>query len=291
MSSESLDELIARVERASNSPLERLGEAIAVREALAADADRVMDHFVGQARQSGESWTAIGDRLGISKQAARQRFADRVQPRFAIQLRPRLEACLDQAEREAQADGSPEIGTHHLLAGLLAEGVAAAILEKVGLTADAIRESGRRLFGPPSQPTDLVPTMSAEATYALEAAASNARACATTSDAAPAVGTEHVLAVIALDPGSRARRILNDLDVDIAAIKRELNCFVTLNPRRRRRHGGKFRKDSTCSFCGCTAADVGHLVAGPGVWICAGCVGIAADVLGIPLGPAKQSSR
>jgi hypothetical protein len=47
--------------------------------------------------------------------------------------------------------------------------------------------------------------------------------------------------VLALDPGSRARRIVNDLDVAIAAIKRELNCEITLNPRRRRRHGGKFR--------------------------------------------------
>jgi hypothetical protein len=51
------------------------------------------------------------------------------------------------------------------------------------------------------------------------------------------------LGVLALDPGSRARRVLNDLDVDVAAIKRELNCYVTLNPRRRRRRGGKVRSD------------------------------------------------
>jgi ATP-dependent Clp protease ATP-binding subunit ClpA len=291
MSSGSLEELIARVESASRSPLERLDEATAVREALAADADRVMDHFVGQARESGESWTTIGERLGISKQAARQRFADRVEPVLTFQMRPRMQACLDQAEREARADGSSEIGTHHLLAGLLAEGVAAAVLEKVGLTAGAIRESGRRLFDQPSHAADAVRTMSAEARYALEAAAGSVRASAATGDAAQAVGTEHVLAVLALDPGSRSRRILNDLDVDVATIKRELSCFITVNPRRRRRHGGKFRKDSTCSFCGRPAADVGHLVAGPGVWICAGCVGIAADVLGIPLGTATQSSR
>jgi hypothetical protein len=34
------------------------------------------------------------------------------------------------------------------------------------------------------------------------------------------------------------------LDVDIAAIKRELHCYITLNPRRRRRHGAKFRSYS-----------------------------------------------
>lgn len=281
MDSVPFEDLIARVEGAATSPLDRLDEALAVREALAAGADRVMDHFVSQARERGESWTAIGDRLGITKQAARQRFADRVQRGFPVQLRPRLQACLDQAEREAQADGSAEIGTHHLLTGLLAEGVAAATLEKLGLTADAIRDSGRRLFGPPSPATDSVPTMSAEATWALQAAANIARANAQDTNADQLVGTEHVLAVLALDPGSRARRILNDLDADVATIKRELNCFVTLTPRRRRRHGGKFRKDSTCSFCGRPANEVGHLVAGPGVWICAGCVEIAADVLDI----------
>jgi ATP-dependent Clp protease ATP-binding subunit ClpA len=290
MDSASLEELIARVEEAAEGPLERLDQAIAVRESLAADADRVMDHFVGQARESGESWTAIGDRLGISRQAARQRFADRVRPGLSAQLRPRLQACLDQAEREARTDGSPEIGTHHLLAGLLAEGVAAAILEKLGVTADAIRDSGSRLFGLPSPTTHTLTTWSAEANWALEAAANIARANAPDGHAEMFVGTEHLLAVLALDPGSRARRILSDLDVDVATIKRELNCYVTLSPRRRRRHG-KFRNDSACSFCGRSADQVGHLVAGPGVWICARCIAIAAEVVDSRRGPAGQPSR
>src|SRR5829696_9644616 len=127
----SFQELITRIEQSTESPLECLDQAIALGEVLAVEADRVTDHFVGQARASGESWTSIGDRLGVSKQAARKRFADRVQSTFPYQFRPRLRACLDQAHREAQADGSSEVGTHHLLAGLLAEGVAAAMLEKL----------------------------------------------------------------------------------------------------------------------------------------------------------------
>src|SRR5215212_1360539 len=144
----SFHDLVARIEQSTESPLERLDRAIALGESMAVEADRVTDHFVGQARDSGESWTSIGDRLGVSKQAARKRFADRVQAIFGRQLRPRLRACLDQAQREAQAVGSTEVGTHHLLAGLLAEGVAAAILEKLGVTAEAIRDSAERLFGP-----------------------------------------------------------------------------------------------------------------------------------------------
>jgi ClpX C4-type zinc finger/Clp amino terminal domain, pathogenicity island component len=280
MDSVSAEELVARIEQSTESPLERLDRAIALGEALAVEADRVTDHFVGQARESGESWTSIGDRLGVSKQAARKRFADRVQSTFASQFRPRLRACLDQAQREAQADGSTEVGTHHLLAGLLAEGVAAAILEKLGVTAEAIRDSGHRLFGPPLPATDAVPPMSAEAKRALEAAAHMARNNAPDSTADEGVvGTEHLLAVLAFDPGSRPRRILNELHVDIASIKRELNCYLTLRPRRRRRHGGKVRGNSACSFCGRPASEAGQLVAGPGVWICASCVGLAVEVI------------
>src|SRR5829696_8698598 len=231
----SFQERVTRIEQSTENPLERLDRAIALGESLAAEVDRLTDHFVAQARESGESWTSIGDRLGVSKQAARKRFADRVEAMFGRQLRPRLRACLDQAQREAQAVGSTEVGTHHLLAGLLAEGVAAAILEQLCVTADTIRDSAERLFGPASPAIDAVPPMSADAKCALDAAAHMARNNAPDSNDADegVVGTEHLLAVLAFDPGSRARRILNDLHVDIAAIKRELNCYLTMKPRQR----------------------------------------------------------
>src|SRR5215207_1561128 len=148
MDSGSFQELVTRIEQSTESPLERLDRAIALGDSLAVEADRVTDHFVGQARNSGESWTSIGERLGVSKQAARKRFADRVQASLGTQMCPRLRACLDQAQREAQATGSTEVQTNHLLAGLLAEGVAAAILDRLGVTGQAIRDSSHRLFGP-----------------------------------------------------------------------------------------------------------------------------------------------
>ena len=88
MDSGSFEELVARIEQSTESPLDRLDRAIALGESLAMEADRVTDHFVGQARDSGESWTSIGDRLGVSKQAAGKRFVDRVQSAFASQFRP-----------------------------------------------------------------------------------------------------------------------------------------------------------------------------------------------------------
>jgi hypothetical protein len=91
------------------------------------------------------------------------------------------------------------------------------------------------------------------------------------------VRTEHALFIIALDPGSAARRVLNDLGVDPAGVKKELARCMPPPPRPRRRLG-KGRTGRTCSFCGC--ADPGRpMVAGPGVWICRDCVELSAGIL------------
>jgi hypothetical protein len=229
------------------------------------------------------SWTDIGARLGVSKQAARQRFADPtptgVLP-FAALPAPRLQTCLDQAGHEARTDGANEVGTHHLLAGLLADGVAAAILERLGVHPEAIRAASHRLFGPPADPqADQTPPMSTEATCALDAAAHNAAVNAS-GNAPPEVRTEHLLAVLALDPGGRARRVLGDLGVDISAIKRELQCYITVNPTRPARWW-KRRPPAQhgCSFCGQPSPAAGQLVNGPGVTICGACVALAREIL------------
>jgi hypothetical protein len=272
------DQLVTRVEQAATEPLERIDAAATLRANLDADADRVMDRFVALARGEGLSWTAIGDRLGVSKQAARQRYASRMGT-LESQLRPRLRACLAQAQREAQAEGTDQVQTQHLLAGLLAEGVAAAILEKLGLTAAQIRKAGHHLFGPPGTPSPEAPEFSAEATCALETATHLARANRRDLQQ-QLVGTEHLLAALTFDSGSRARRVLNELNKDAAAdIKRELACHLDPNPPRRRRRLGKPRHDAACSFCGRDTTEEGQLVAGPDVWICAACVNLATDIL------------
>ncbi|GIJ64861.1 Clp protease N-terminal domain-containing protein [Virgisporangium aurantiacum] len=278
-------ELVTQVhDRASTpDPVGLLDAAVAISAERAADADRLLDHFVTHARSAGLSWTDIGTRLGVSKQAARQRFADITTPAralsFTAQTAPRLRACLDQAGDDARADGAAEIGTHHLLGGLLAEGVAAAILERLGIRADQIRAASHKLFGPPATtPGDGIPPMSAEATCALNAAAHHA-AANDTGSSPPEVGTEHLLAVLALDPGSRARRVLNDLHVDIAAVKGELQRHITVNPTRPTRWW-KRRPPAPhcCTFCG-QAAGPEQLVNGPDVTICRACVALAADIL------------
>jgi hypothetical protein len=282
MSGASLDDAVAHVRHTAGAdPLDRMDAAMALAAALTARADAVVDHFVAEARSAGLSWTEIGARLGVSKQAARKRFADRA-PMPALEpghsMRPRLAACLDRAHEIARADGSAEVGTHHLLAGLLADGVAAAILERLGVCVDAVSSSAARLFGPPPPPSaDRPPVLSAEAVFAVDAAARQATAG---DPDAGCVGTEHLLAVLALDPGSRARRVLVDLGVDLAAMKKELDRYVDCDPgwpRRLRRP--RARRGPACSFCGTAEAPRRPLVRGSGVAICGACAARAAETV------------
>lgn len=62
------------------------------------------------------------------------------------------------------------------------------------------------------------------------------------------MGTEHLLGALALDLGSRARRVLDRLGVSIPAIKKELECYVS--PARHRRRDRAKAAAGACSFCG-----------------------------------------
>ena len=265
--------------RAPDAPLDRVEAAIAVGEELAFGGDELIGRFVAEARDAGCSWTEIGARMGVSKQAARQRFAQSAAPAAAglmpggrLTPKDRLLACLQAAGREAAADGAAEIGTHHLLTGLFEEGVAAAILEKLGVRADAVRAAARELFPGAGQPAKLPPPESAEARDAVRGAEALAR-----RGGCGYVGTEHLLGALALDPGSRARRVLVSLEVSIPAIKKELECYISPARRRRRRRGKA--ADAACSFCGKLRDDSLRLIAGPGVYICAECIGLCNEIL------------
>src|SRR5215470_17094251 len=77
MDSIDVGSLISEVRRrAGGVSLDQIEAAIAVSDELQAGADELVGHFVTQARRDGCSWTDIGARLGVSKQAARQRFAE-----------------------------------------------------------------------------------------------------------------------------------------------------------------------------------------------------------------------
>jgi ATP-dependent Clp protease ATP-binding subunit ClpA len=281
-----LAELIADIhERAGDQDaLALLDIAITVSQTREATTDAVLDHFVANARTAGQSWTVIGARLGVTKQAARQRFADRVDTAVLGQIphSPRLAAALAAATDAARTDGRVETGTEHLLAGLMNDGIAAAALEKLGVSAAKIRDAGHRLFGAPTPAGPQAPPYSADARTAVQAAG---RLAWERAAGVPAVtGTEHLLFVLALDYGSRARRVLNELGVNVADIKREVACFLESagRPSARRRRRRRAEGIVACSFCGKPRSDQRRLISGPGVWICQQCVRLCVDILDQP---------
>ncbi|MFJ3658353.1 ClpX C4-type zinc finger protein [Streptomyces nigra] len=288
-----VDQLIqaAHARAQDGDELALLDAVITVTQNVSGRADAAVDQVVRQVRAAGHSWTVIGERLGISRQAARQRYADRVEdtPPTVGLIRGRdLESALAAALKAAGSDGLGEASTDHLLLGLLTDGVAAASLEQLGVTRDKIREASGRLFDhQPTSATSTTTVFSAEAQAALHAA--EQLATERTPACAPIVATTpQLLAVIATNPGSRGRRVLNDLGVDVADIKRLLHCYINVprtafGRRSRRGRSGK-RQPARCSFCGHPRSEERRLVAGPDVWICADCIELCGEILRQPAG-------
>jgi hypothetical protein len=71
--------------------------------------------------------------------------------------------------------------------------------------------------------------------------------------------------------------VLISLQVSIPAIKRELECYISPARQRRRRRGKA--ATGACSFCGKPGGGALRLIAGPGVHICAECVGLCTEIL------------
>ncbi len=276
MAAVSVSELAEAVrQQAPGAPLDRVEAALTVSEELVSCADELIGQFVAEARRAGCSWTEIGQRIGVSKQAARQRFADprrRAPKAWSCRLSAPCGSCLEAARREAAADGAAEVGTHHLLIGLFRAGVAAAVLEELGVRADAVRAAARELFpGAGGVPGERAPQESAGARAALQRAAAAAQQAGRGD-----VGTEHLLAALALEPGSRARRVLSHLGVSTAAIRKGLDGYVGPGKRRRRKQG---TVDLACSFCRKSQQQVRKLVGGPGVYICDECIELGNEIL------------
>ena len=137
-----LDHLISYVKvlHPDGGALEHLGDAALVAERLDEQSDALIGHFVDQARVSGASWSQIGARMGVSKQAAQQRFVvrDELVPEGKLFSRftPRSRTALAAAGGLAASDGAELVDASHLAAGVLAApgGIAEKVVHRLGVT-------------------------------------------------------------------------------------------------------------------------------------------------------------
>jgi hypothetical protein len=158
-----LEELI-RVVLARNpeaDALTHLADAVLVSQFLDEQADHLVGHFVDQARQAGASWTTIGQSMGVSKQAAQQRFVPPVDDELEVgrgklfsRFTQRAGTAVAAAREEAQRLGSAQVAPEHLVLGLLHEpdGLAGQALAAQDVTLDRARAalgSGRARGGHP----------------------------------------------------------------------------------------------------------------------------------------------
>ena len=126
--------------------------------------------------------------------------------------------ALNQAISSAEQLGHTYVGSEHLLLGLLkiGSGVAAAVLNKNGITAENIEELMRSNIGC-GTPTRLSPDyFTPRAKRVIETAMAG---CANMGK--KYVGTEHILIGILSEGDNYAIRFINELGVDTAALTTE----------------------------------------------------------------------
>jgi hypothetical protein len=157
-----LDDLITAIKRVHDQPLDQLTDAMLAADHFGDIADHLIGHFVDQARRSGASWTEIGTSMGVTKQAAQQRFvpkADVLNPEQGFsRFTPRARNTVVAAQEHARAARSDEITPRHLILGLLDDpgSLAMALLAKQGIATEALREAAAITAGE-ADPPALIP--------------------------------------------------------------------------------------------------------------------------------------
>lgn len=212
MPAPNLQELIdtVRADAPAGGPLGELAQASETAGDLSQLGDKLMDHFVDQARRAGHSWSEISGVLGVSKQAAHKRFTGAIAPgfeRFTLRARKVLSVAAAQANALEHGTVRPE----HMLLALFgpAEGLAALVLTETGISLESCAQQlGVQAVADPAPPTAAVP-YSPETMELLRGSVEEALRLGHNY-----IGTEHLLLALYRDPESVATRTLVELGAD-----------------------------------------------------------------------------
>lgn len=214
MTAMDLGELIADVERTvpADEPVRRVTEAQNRAHRLTDTGEQLIGHFVAQAKAAGAPWAAIGEALGVSRQAAQQSTR---QVYAGYTLRARHAVVL--AQEAARAHRHDFIGTEHLMAGVLGEpdGVGAKLIVAHSGTTEAAVAALRAAMPPDG---DTAP--SAKPPFTPRAKAALEQASRASADLGHAfVGTEHLLLGLLRVDGV-AQQALTELGIDLASTEK-----------------------------------------------------------------------
>lgn len=227
-----LDDLIAAIKKVHPDALDQLQDAVIAADHLGDVADHLIGHFVDQARRSGASWTDIGKSMGVTRQAAQKRFVAKapgegsdLDPSQGFgRFTPRAKNVVMAAQNEARAAANTEIGTAHLVLGLLSEpeGLAAAFIRAQGVVLDTVRQAATEALPPAAEGEipELIP-YDADARKALELTFREALRMGHNY-----IGTEHLL--LALLEHEDGRGLLSGLGIDKETAERGITEALSL---------------------------------------------------------------
>ena len=216
---EGLSKPIDAIEGAS--PLDRLSAASATADELRGLSDALLDRYVQAARADGRSWTEIGAALGVTKQAAHERFVD-APLAWPTNFSEPARQVVQRALTEARGLGHRYLGTEHLLLALTAEsGLAGAALADLGLGERIVRGDIERIIGRGRSGDDAELGMTPRTKRVFETAIKEAkwlgsRRCAE---------TEHLLLALARS-GGVAADILAAHGADEGAVREQLATLL-----------------------------------------------------------------
>jgi len=214
-----LDELITRVrtDRPDGTALDHVTEAAAVAARLDELADQLVGHFVDQARRSGASWTAIGQSMGVSKQAVQKRFVG-AEPNLD-RFTNRAKVVVLKAQNAARERGEQHVTSLHLVLGLLAEweGLAGQAIQAAGVSRDTVASAVADALPDAGKPARRHATFSSGLTRVLELSVGESLRLEHDY-----VGTEHVLLALLEARAEPGARVLADLGVS----KRDVEAWT-----------------------------------------------------------------
>ena len=189
-------------------------------------ADHLIGHFVDQARAAGYTWTQIGEHIGVTKQAARKRFAPRDIPdqagavttvlrerarekvfgRYTAHARNAVAAAQDAARQQE----SPVIHPEHLLLGVCLEtrGTGARVIDACGVSLDDLHGAVAAALAPAAQRVRGHIPFAEEGRKVLEVAARQSLLLDHDH-----IGTEHLLLSLAAQDAGTAARTLHALGI------------------------------------------------------------------------------
>jgi len=131
---------------------------------------------------------------------------------------PRAEAVLDGARRQAREDGIAQVGTEHLLLGMLCvkECLGAAILERLGVSQEECRHRYKQVTHPSGKPVRGRIALSDDVDRVTQCAREQARQWGHTY-----IGAEHLLAGILMAQRGAGCQILANLGVTLDLVRAE----------------------------------------------------------------------